>query len=301
MGDSSPIRFYNRYTQQIETEAVYGEGFLKWTYGTAIGRLSLEGLVKRAAFSRWYGWRMNRPASREKIAPFIKQYQLDPEEFADEAESFEHFNAFFYRKLKPSCRPIAEGDDVAVFPADGRHFGFQDVSALEAFYVKGQRFDLRALLGDPALAERYSNGAMVFSRLCPVDYHRFHFPTSGRVGETKLLNGALYSVNPIALSQNVKYLWENRRTLTTLMSEVLGEVILLEIGATCVGSINQTCSPNKDMHMGDEKGFFAFGGSSTITLFEPGRIRLAQDLVDWTSKQTEIYAHMGDKLGEAGK
>ncbi|MGY8689856.1 MAG: phosphatidylserine decarboxylase, partial [Verrucomicrobiales bacterium] len=63
---SAPICYFNRTTQALETEAVYGEGFLRWTYESRLGRLSLETLVKRAAFSRWYGWRMDRAASRAK-------------------------------------------------------------------------------------------------------------------------------------------------------------------------------------------------------------------------------------------
>ncbi|RYD32156.1 MAG: hypothetical protein EOP87_13335, partial [Verrucomicrobiaceae bacterium] len=39
-------------------------------------------------------------------------------------------------------------------------------------FVKGQKFDLAALLGDAELAEKYADGALVLSRLCPVDYHR---------------------------------------------------------------------------------------------------------------------------------
>ena len=52
------IHFYNRYSQQMETEQVYGEAFLKWAYGNPLGKLALHSLIKRAAFSRWYGKRM---------------------------------------------------------------------------------------------------------------------------------------------------------------------------------------------------------------------------------------------------
>ena len=63
MPTAAPITVYNRLTGRIETEQVYGEGWLKWTYGTSLGRLSLDALVRRAWFSHWYGWRMNRPTS----------------------------------------------------------------------------------------------------------------------------------------------------------------------------------------------------------------------------------------------
>nr|WP_226895628.1 phosphatidylserine decarboxylase [Luteolibacter marinus] len=239
---------------------------------------------------------MDDPATRAKIAPFIAKYGLDPAEFADSPESYASFNEFFYRKLKPEARPIA--DAKAVFPADGRHLGFQKASGIEGVFVKGQKFDLGRLLGDDSLASRYADGSLVLSRLCPVDYHRFHFPATGTPGEVKLLNGPLFSVSPIALRRNLGYLWENKRTLTKLTTSAIGTVLLLEIGATCVGSILQTFTPGQPVQKGDEKGYFAFGGSSTITIFEPGAVTLAEDLVKWSSEQTELYAKVGTAMAE---
>ena len=70
------IVYFDRYLQRTCVEKVYGDKALRWTYGTVTGRASLNLLVKRAIFSRWYGRRMDQPASREKIAPFIQQYDL---------------------------------------------------------------------------------------------------------------------------------------------------------------------------------------------------------------------------------
>lgn len=294
---AAPIQYYHRETQTLETEAVYGEGFLQWTYGHPLGKLALAALVKRAAFSKWYGWRMDQPKSRAKVAPFIAQYGLDPAEFAAAPDSFATFNEFFYRKLKPEARPIASAEEALVFPADGRHFGFQDVSEIEQFYVKGQRFDLARFLGDDALAERYARGSLLFSRLCPVDYHRFHFPVGGVPSELRILAGPLYSVNPIALRQRLAYLWENKRAITTIDAGPFGQVLICPIGATCVGSIQTTYAPDRPMAKGDEMGYFAFGGSSTIVLFEPGKVRLSDDLLQWTAKGIELYARMGERAG----
>lgn len=299
MAETDSIKFFNRYTGRVEQELVYGAAWMRWTYCNPFGRLALEAFVKRPFFSRWYGWRMNRPVSRRKVLPFIRTYGLDVNEFAESPESFRTFNEFFYRRLKPTARPIDPDPKVVVFPADGRHLGFADASRIDGVFVKGQRFDLARLLGNPELAESYARGTVVLSRLCPVDYHRFHFPLAGRPSETALLSGPLYSVNPIALRRNLGYLWENRRTLTALETEKFGKVMILEIGATNVGSIVQTCRPGAMVAKGDEKGFFRFGGSSTLMLFEPGRVRLAEDLVAQSSTQLELYARVGDCVGTA--
>ncbi len=281
----------------METEPVYGEGFLRWSYGNPLGAISLNAFVKRPFFSEWYGRRMSTPESAARVLPFIATYGLDPADFADSPESYRSFNEFFFRKLKPSARPVDTDEGSVVFPADGRHLGFQKASEISGVFVKGQKFDLTGLLGDAGLAARYADGALVLSRLCPVDYHRFHFPAAGVPGETRMINGPLFSVNPIALRQQLAYLWTNKRTITELRTERFGTVICMEIGATCVGTIRQTFTPGQPVAKGAEKGYFAFGGSSTITLFEPGAVTLEADLLENSAKQTELYAHIGSRMG----
>lgn len=294
-----PIRYFNRHTNSLETEQVYGEGFLRWAYGNPLGAISLNAFVKRPLFSAWYGRRMSTPESAARVAPFIAQYGLDPGDFADPADSYRSFNEFFYRKLKPAARPVDADEASVVFPADGRHLGFARASAIEGVFVKGQKFDLPALLGDRQLAARYADGALVLSRLCPVDYHRFHFAAAGVPGETRQIDGPLFSVNPIALRQRLAYLWTNKRTITELKTERFGTVLLLEIGATCVGTICQTFTPGQSVAKGAEKGYFAFGGSSTLTLFEPGAVELEADLLDHSARQTELYARIGSRMGRS--
>ena len=297
---AEPIRYFHRAKKTIETEQIYGESWLRWTYESGLGRMALNLLVKRAIVSRYYGWRMNWKFSAQKILPFITQYDLDVDEFAKGPFSYKTFNQFFYRALKPGARPIAPGDTVAVLPADGRHLAFQNVDAADGFYAKGQKFSLQSFLGDAALAAQFAGGSMLISRLCPVDYHRFHFPVAGRPGEPRLINGALYSVSPIALRRNLAYLWENKRMVTLVDSPVFGQVAVCEIGATMVGTIAQTFVPGRAAPKGEEKGLFKFGGSCVVTIFQPGKIKIDADFLEQSAQQREVYAKMGERLGVAG-
>ena len=291
------IQFFDRYSQSVKTEKVYGDRALKWTYGSVLGRLSLSVLVKRTIFSRWYGWRMDRSDSRKKIKPFVERFELDAAEFANDIETYKNFNEFFFRKLKPDARPIDQDPNVATYPADGRHLCVPDLAQTAGLFVKGQMFDLQQLLMDDGLTKRYRHGSLLLSRLCPVDYHRFHIPVAGTPGTAKLINGPLYSVNPIALRRNIQILATNKRVITELQTEHFGRVLLIEVGATCVGSICQTYTPERFMNKGEEKGYFKFGGSSTITIFEPNRIRFAPDLIENSQYQREVFARMGDCMG----
>ncbi|MEZ6073759.1 MAG: archaetidylserine decarboxylase [Pirellulales bacterium] len=291
------IVYFDRYQQKTCVEKVYGDEYLRWTYGTIAGRLALAAIVKRAWFSRWYGWRMDRPGSREKIAPFIEQYELDVREFQRQPDEFANFNEFFYRKLRPESRPVDADPLAVVFPADGRHLCVPDLSRCDGLLVKGAMFSLDTLLADATLAREFADGSMLVSRLCPVDYHRFHFPLSGRAGSARLLNGPLYSVNPIALAENIHILATNKRTLTLFETEQVGKVLLLEIGATCVGGICQTFSEDSQVSKGGEKGYFRFGGSSTILIFPRGRVQFDDDLLANSTQKRELYARVGDRLG----
>ena len=298
MAAHEPITYFNRRTGRIETERIYGEAWLRFIYGgNPLGRLSLAAVVRRAWFSAWYGWRMNRPVSANKVLPFVVEYGLDAEEFAKPATAYRTFNEFFYRRLKSDARPIEPGEEVAVFPADGRHLAYQDVDEADGFYAKGKKFTLESLLGSAELAAEFAGGSMLISRLCPVDYHRFHFPVAGVPGEARAINGWLYSVSPLALRLNPGYLTENKRMVTLVESPRFGRVAVLELGATMVGAILQDYAPDRPVAKGDQKGFFAFGGSCVITLFARGKIVFDTDLVAHSAAQREVYARMGERLG----
>jgi phosphatidylserine decarboxylase len=320
---AEPIRYFDRYARSLKTEQVYGEGWMRFAYENPAGRFFVWLLARRAFFSQWYGHKMRKPESSLRIIPFIAKYGIDVDEFAKSPFDYKTFNEFFYRALKPEARPIAgqaadstgspqaasagspqagsgkAGEKIAVFPADGRHLAFQDVDAAPGFYVKGAKFTLADLLGDAALAQTFAGGAMLISRLCPVDYHRFHFPVAGVPSEPRLINGWLYSVSPVALRRQIRYLVENKRVVTLVESPQFGTVAMVEVGATNVGSIQQSFVPGRAVRKGEEKGLFAFGGSCVITMFQRGRIRFDPDVLAQSAECVETYAKMGDRLGEA--
>jgi len=238
-----------------------------------------------------------RPASKKKIEPFIAAFHVDSSEF--EMQDFQSFNDFFIRKLKQEKRPIVQDPLKAVLPADGRYFVFPDLSRASFFYVKSQQFDLSSFLQDPPMARRFSRGSMVIARLCPTDYHRFHFPCEGVPESSLPIEGALFSVNPIALRKKLSILWENKRMVTEIETTRFGTLLFVEVGATCVGSIHQTFVPGHLVGKGAEKGFFSFGGSCIVLLFERGRIQFEEDLVRNSENGLETKALFGSSLGSA--
>ena len=293
------IRFMHRYNGCMETELVLGDRWLKFIYSSPLGRLPLWLAIKRAWFSKWYGRKMSHPNSKSRIPAFIREFGVDENEFAEPATTHACFNDFFIRRLKKESRPICEGSEKIAFPADGRHLGFQNVSEVSSIFVKGQRFDLPSLFESGELAKPYEKGTLVISRLCPVDYHRFHFPVNGFATQPALINGSLYSVNPIALRKNISIFWQNKRYLNFLDSPRVGRVAQFLVGATCVGSVTITAKLPGEISKGEEFGYFSFGGSTVLTLFEENTVVLSKDLLECSSQSIELYARMGDVMGTA--
>ena len=294
------IFFIDRQTKQKVEEKVYGKAYLEILYGKNPLSWLLKPLMCRFPFfSKFYGYLQKTLRSKSKIAPFIRMFNIDEGEFKDPVSSFQSFNDFFIRQLKPSARPITNGNDVAIIPADGRYRVFQNIHFEEGFLVKGQKFSLEALLKDKKLAHKYDQGSLIIARLAPVDYHRFHFPFNCIPEESRLINGTLYSVNPIALAQNIDILTENKRMITPLKTQQFGTVLYIEVGATYVGSIHQTFTAGKHYAKGDEKGYFSFGGSCILILFEPFRIQFDQDLISASHQGLETLAHLGEPMGRA--
>jgi len=295
------IQYIERKTGELKEEKIYGRWALSLLYGNSycsrLFSLAFLPLLARIPWvSKAYGFFQKKPKSARKIAPFIAAYGVDSSEFSD--THFASFNDFFIRKLKPEKRPIASDPLIATLPADARYLVFPDLSQVDGFYVKGQRFDLQSFLQDRVLARRFSHGSMMIARLCPTDYHRFHFPCDGTAGEAQLVDGPLFSVNPLALRKRLSILSENKRMITEIDTEKFGTILYVEVGATCVGTIHQTYCSGEVVRKGDEKGFFSFGGSCLVLLFEPGRISFDEDLVRHSKAGVETKACFGGSMGK---
>ena len=293
------VRIFVRDREGDEVEKVFGGRSLLLLSGDSLLARGIISIIKRQLFARIYGWIQKTRFSRRRISKIITQYDIDSSEFLADIEDFKCFNDFFTRELKKERRPIAAGEDVAVTPCDAKYLVFQSFSADKPLIIKNSEYYLDELLGDANLAKRYCDGALVLIRLDPTDYHRFHFPFDCVPGSPRMINGYLYPVNPYTMYENLLRYLEDKRAITTLDSDVFGEVLFIEIGATTVGSINQTFQPHEPYKKGDEKGFFSFGGSSVILLFKKGKIEFDADLTEMSAAGIEVKASYGQSLGRA--
>lgn len=293
------IVYIERKTGKLTEEKVPGKIFLQWIYGNPLGRLTLWALVKRKWFSKVYGKAQDLSFSKRKIEGFVKDQGIDMQEAEREnPKDYNSFNDFFSRKLKKEARPINHQEDILVSPADGRLLAYENIETERVVQIKGLNYSLEELIGDKTLADSYQGGSKVIIRLAPSDYHRFHFPDSGVMGSTKRIKGNYNSVNPLALEKVARLYVQNKRDITNFISDNFEEVLYIEIGATCVGTIVQSAVQGQGVTKGEEKGYFAFGGSTVILFFRKKTIRIDQDLLENTMKGLETKVYMGEGIGQ---
>ena len=294
----SAILVYNRATGSLEREIVMGERFVRLLYGNAVGRFLGETIFKRRVFSKLFGKLQDTRFSARKIVRIARELGIDLAEVERKPEEFRSFNDFFTRTLKREARPIDPAPGKVISPCDGRLLAYEHVDRARRITVKGSRLDLDRLLGRRGLAEEYSGGTMLVYRLCPADYHRFHFPESGVPGPAVRMRGPLHSVNPIALSTGKKILDRNERRRTLIETgNGAGTICMVEVGAMCVGSIVQTYRPGVPVKRGEEKGLFRFGGSTVIVLYERGLVSVDEDIVEHSGKGIETLVRVGTAVG----
>lgn len=296
-----PIRVINRQTHAIFTEDVWGEAFLRFLYGQGFlaktaGWALLHSIVRWPIFSWLAGTYYDSRHSCRLILPFCQRFRVNMDESVLSVEEFLSFNDFFTRQLHQGTRPQPNEPNIITVPADGRYRLLHSVEHTQQIGVKGEVLALEELLGSASLAAQFHGGAGVIGRLCPTDCHRVYFPMSGFVQDSCWINGSLFSVNPIATRRFPWIFWSNRRIVTVLTTEAFGNIAIIEVGATNCGSIHQSFVPGSWVQRGGEKAYFKLGGSAVIVLFEPDKIRFAEDLLQLEASGLEILCHTGQPL-----
>ena len=291
------IQIYNRNTKSYETELVAGKKYIDWTYESPIGKGITELIAKRKIFSKLYGKYCDTKLSSKKIPAFVDEFNIDMNLAKKDIKDFTSFNDFFTRELISEARPITNDPDILISPGDGRLTAYENIDLDNIVQIKGLTYSLRELVKDDSIASKYENGTCIILRLCPTDYHRFHFVDSGTIGPNHAIKGSYYSVNPIALKNIPKLFCENKREWSILKSDNFGDVLTIEVGATCVGSIIQTYSPNSKVNRGEEKGYFKFGGSTTILFLKKGVAKIDEDIIHQTKLGFECAVKLGEHIG----
>jgi len=202
---------------------------------------------------------------------FVKDYKIDlrktrkcskPDTTESCLAKFPTLNDLFARELKPEFLKIASRrKEVIVSPAECMARRVDSVNG--SFDIKGAAYTLETLLRSKTVPE---DATVFVFRLAPEHYHRIHSPTTSKITQIKTVGGHYLSVNPILLNRT-PVLQENYRKIITFANGM----IMIAVGATCVGSIELSVKKGDSVRHGQDLGCFKFGGSCVV-LIVPGSV-----------------------------
>lgn len=286
------MQVWDRQAQRLTETPEVGGGAIRFTYGTAFGRMLAKGLLCRRPVSALYALWQRSPLSRGKVRRFMRTYRISADDCT--AQEFSCFNDFFTRQRKNYVNQTAENELPAV--ADSKLTALP-ISAEQRFAVKGVPYTVAELLEDDALAAQYEGGVCLIFRLAPDDYHRYVYPDCGTQGATRVINGVLHTVNPIAAG--LKVYRRNARRFTVLQTEHFGQVVQMEVGALLVGRICNHSETPASFGKLQEKGYFEYGGSTVILLLPPDRVAIDADILAHSAEGVETKVRLGERIGTA--
>lgn len=252
--------------------------------------VTLQKVVPQHGLSRLVGAlaASNRPLiKRTFIERFAKAYDVNLQEAAcDNLADFGSFNEFFTRALKPDARPIADGEDSVVCPADGAVSQIGDIERGTLLQAKGHRYSLSGLAGSLASGvSSFEGGSFCTVYLAPCDYHRIHLPYAGTLTDSLAIPGALFSVNQ-KTEEGIGGLFLRNERLVCRFETAFGPMLVILVGAMIVSSIKTVWggleSPYRtEQHnqhdvpfeKGAEIGRFLLG-STVICCFPAGAVNL---------------------------
>lgn len=292
--NENTIHFYHRKKQQVLEEKPPQKKLLQFLYkrDQFTSKISRNVIAKLPIVSRLIGLWMKMPWTKKSIQKFIADHDIDMDQC--KKQTFSSFNDFFIRELKPQSRPIDVHDIIS--PCDGRYLFINQIDKETSFYAKGQTLSLSSLIENQPLANIFDDGTMIISRLAPPDYHRFHVPTACTlINKYESKKSHLFSVSPIALRNKINYLLENKKVILHMHSQEYGNFLMIVIGATSIGSIH-FLEEKKQFDKGECLGYFSFGGSMVITIFEKNQITICPSLLSYSARQLEVFLQMGEKF-----
>ena len=230
----------------------------------------------------------------EQSAQYVDTFRSNPafcwDDYMPPPSGYRTFNQFFARHVKPGRRPVAGLADpsVVVSPVDACFIGQWAIAADSTITVgpsidaKGMRWSIGELLRDSAFAARFAGGVFTHVALRTFDYHRWHSPVSGTVVEARIVQGQAYldvnviePVDELGVSmgrrlhavEGTGYQFVQTRGLVVLDSPI-GLVACLPVGMAQVSSVVVTAELGTELRKGEEMGYFQFGGSDFVLVFE---------------------------------
>lgn len=205
------------------------------------------------------------------------------------------FNHFFMREINVEARATSQEIAKLSAPCDGKVTVFP-INEKPTFKVKHSEYTLSELLDSEALAAEWQDGCAVIFRLTPDDYHHYYYIDEGTIIEHRNIAGVFHTVQPIAI-HNEPVFCRNARELTVIESSNFGKIAQIEIGALMVGKSKNLKSSGNCQRF-EKKGWFEFGGSTVILLFQENQVTIDPEIWKNTENNLETIVKFGQVVGQ---
>jgi len=249
-------------------------------------------LKKSQVFQEWikryvssYGKFLNTTESVIGLQTFYDDPAFKLDDYYVSPSGWLTFNQFFARQVKPGKRPIAGFGDrsTIVAPADGLFRGQFPVTDQATIRVKGIEYSIADLLKGSKYRDAFKGGTFIHSYQLITDYHRFHTPFAGQVIENKNVSGYVWlelekaKDGSFVSVDGTGFQWRQERGIIILSTEDLGLIAIVPVGMGLVGDVVLTPDVGAKLYKGEEFGFFQFGGSDVIMIFQKGMVEITAE------------------------
>ena len=277
--------FLNEMVTLIPTDRNLNPVILKFYY--LIDLSPGHVLQADASFQRWtrkfaedWGAFLDTTESAQGIKGFFSDPSYHIGDYYVAPSGWLTFNQFFARQVRPGKRPV-DGlcdDSVIVSPADSVFQGQWSIKGDSKITAKGLTWSVLELLDGSPYQEKFRGGVITHSFLNVNDYHWYHVPVGGVVKEVRKIPGNVTldvikkPDGSLDIVDGTGYQFTQDRGLIVIDSP-LGLVAVLPIGMAQVSSVTLTAEVGASLAKGEEFGFFSFGGSDIVTLFEADKVQ----------------------------
>jgi phosphatidylserine decarboxylase len=294
-------QYVDRETGAVVTERLYADRLLRGLYAAPWERRAwlVNALASARASKLLSLLNYDVPfVSRSWGATrFARSLGIDLAECVEFPARLDSARKLFQRQIRYwDVRPMDEDLGVIVSPADARILvgSFAEQSTL---FLKGKFFEYEELFSPDrrAWVHAFQHGDFAICRLTPEKYHYNHVPVSGQVADIYTVSGSYHSCNPAPVVAIETPYSKNARVVTILDTDVpdgsgIGLVAMIEIVALMIGAIDQCYSETRYerpcpvvagmfLRKGQPKSLYRPGSSTTVAVFQAGRITFASDLV----------------------
>lgn len=294
-------QYVDRATGGVITERLYADHLLRRLYAAPWeGRAWLVKTLASARISSllsFLNYDLPFGSKAWGAGRFARSIGVDLAECVEPPARLDSARKLFQRRIRYwETRPMDEDQRAIASPADARLLvgSFAEQSSL---FVKGKFFEFEELFGlnRNVWVHAFRNGDFAICRLTPDKYHYNHAPVSGEVADIYTVSGRYHSCNPGPVVAIETPYSKNSRVVTVLDTDVaggtgMGLVAMIEVVALMIGAIDQCysetryadplpVSPGMFLRKGRPKSLYRPGSSTTVLVFQPGRIAFASDLV----------------------